>query len=127
MPADSTTTIPDISRVESVLVQVDARGKVTEASPAYALSPSLTQLLNASLKQMIRSPGTDKNGKPIPSQFVMNVSLQSKPSGTGGYEVHFAYVSSKPLPYGSWYWAHLPGDRLALSTGTTCRPIPRFS
>ncbi|MFK2876968.1 hypothetical protein [Rhodanobacter hydrolyticus] len=117
--ADSTPTPPDVPRIESVLVQVDAQGKVTETSPAYALSPSLTQLLDANVRQMIRSPGTDKNGKPIPTQFLMNLSLESKPNSAGGYDVHFAYVSSKPLPFGSWYWTRLPDDRVELANAAS--------
>lgn len=103
-------------RVEPVLVQVDTSGKVTGASPAYSLPPKMTRLLNANLGEMIRAPATDKNGKPIPSQFVMNVALQAEPNAGGDYEAHFAYVSTKPVPPGSWYWVHLDGDRLALAS-----------
>jgi hypothetical protein len=103
-------------RVEPVLMQVDAHGKVTEASPAYELPPKMTRLLNANLGEMIRAPATDKHGKPIPSQFVMNVALQTDPNGAGDYDAHFTYVSTKPVPPGSWYWVHLDGDRLALAS-----------
>lgn len=103
-------------RVEPVLMQVNAHGKVTQASPAYSLPPKMIRLLNANLGEMIRAPATDKNGKPISSQFVMNVALQAEPNGSGNYEAHFAYVSTKPVPPGSWYWVHLDGDRLALAS-----------
>ena len=103
-------------RVEPVLVQVDARGKVTSASPAYELPPKMTRLLNANLNEMIRSPATDKNGKPVSSQFIMNVALQAQPNGAGEYSAHFAYVSTRPVPPGNWYWVHLDGDRLALAS-----------
>lgn len=119
-------------RVEPVLVQVDTHGKVTEASPAYSLPPKMTRLLNANLGEMIRAPATDKYGKPIPSQFVMNVALQAKPNGAGDYEAHFAYVSTRPVPPGSWYWVHLDGDRLALASpdffprGRRYLPVERY-
>lgn len=103
-------------RVEPVLVRVDAQGKVTEASPAYGLPPKMTRLLQANLSEMIRKPATDKHGKPVSSQFIMNVALQAKPNGTGDYDAHFFYVSTKPVPPGSWYWVHLDGDRLALAS-----------
>lgn len=103
-------------RFEPVLVRVDAHGKVTEASPAYELPPKLTRLLNANLDEIIRAPATDKDGKPIPSQFVMNMALQAKPNSTGNYDAHFAFVSTKPVPPGNWYWVHLTGDRLALAS-----------
>lgn len=114
-------------RVEPVLVQVDARGKVTAASPAYELPPKMTRLLNANLGEMIHAPATDKNGKPIPSQFVMNVALQAEPNGSGDYEAHFTYVSTNPVPPGSWYWVHLDGDRLALASRDDFFPRGRHS
>ena len=103
-------------RVEPVLMRVNAQGKVTEASPAYSLPPKMTRLLNANLGEMIHAPATDKHGKPISSQFVMNVALQAEPNGAGAYEAHFAYVSTNPVPPGNWYWVHLTGDRLALAS-----------
>lgn len=103
-------------RVEPVLVRVDASGKVTQASPAYELPPRVTRLLQDNLDEMIRKPATDKHGKPVPSQFIMNVALQAKPNGAGAYEAYFTYVSTKPVPPGSWYWVHLDGDRLALAS-----------
>ncbi|MEW9573189.1 hypothetical protein ABQJ54_15640 [Rhodanobacter sp. Si-c] len=113
---DLMTLNPFPHRVEPVLVQVNTHGKVTEASPAYSLPPKMIRLLNANLGEMIRAPATDKHGKPIPSQFVMNVALQAEPNGAGNYEAHFAYVSTKPVPPGNWYWVHLDGDRLALAS-----------
>lgn len=106
-------------RVEPVLVQVNAQGKVTEASPAYRLTPKLNRLLRANLDEMIRKPAVDKHGKPIASQFVMNLALQTTPRAGGDYDVQFAYVSTAPVPNGSWYWMHLDGDRLALADRST--------
>lgn len=119
-------------RLEPVLVGVDAHGKVTEASPAYALPPKMARLLHANLGEMIRAPATDKHGKPIPSQFVMNVALQAEPNGAGDYEAHFAYVSTSPVPPGNWHWVHLDGDRLALASpdffphGRRYLPVERY-
>ena len=103
-------------KVEPVLVRVDAHGRVTEASPAYVLPAKMTRLLNANIQEMISKPATDKHGKPVSSEFIMNVELQAKPSGAGHYEAYFAYVSAKPVPPGSWYWVHLDGIRLALAS-----------
>ncbi|MBD8872050.1 hypothetical protein [Rhodanobacter sp. DHB23] len=103
-------------RLEPVLMQVDSHGKVTEASPAYSLPPKMARLLDANLGEMIHAPATDKHGKPIASQFVMNVVLQAKPDGAGNYDAHFTYVSTRPVPAGEWYWVHLDGDRLALAS-----------
>ena len=103
-------------KVEPVLVQVNAQGKVTEASPAYQLTPKLHRLLRANLDEMIRKPAVDKHGKPIPSQFIMNLAVRTEPRAGGDYDAWFAYVSTKPVPPGSWYWVHLDGDRLALAS-----------
>lgn len=101
-------------KVEPVLVRVDAHGRVTEASPAYTLPAKMSRLLNANIQEMISKPATDKHGKPISIEFIMNLALQAKPSGTDHYEAYFTYVSAKPVPPGSWYWVHLDGVRLAL-------------
>ena len=103
-------------RVEPVLVRVDTHGKVTEASPAYALPLRLNRLLHANLDEMIKKPAVDKHGKPVSSQFIMNVALRTEPRSTGDYEAYFAYVSTSPVPPGTWYWVHLDGDRLALAS-----------
>ncbi|MDE2278222.1 MAG: hypothetical protein KGK04_01410 [Xanthomonadaceae bacterium] len=102
-------------KVEPVLVRVDAHGRVTEASPAYALPAKMSRLLNANIREMISKPATDKHGRPISSEFIMNLALQAKPSGVGHYEAYFTYVSAKPVPPGSWYWVHIDGVRLALA------------
>lgn len=103
-------------RVEPVLLKVDAKGAIDSMSPAYKLTPKLENLLRANLGEMITKPATDKAGKPIPSQFVMNVALLAQKRADGNYNVRFAYVSTAPVPPGSWYWMHLDGDRLALAS-----------
>lgn len=96
-----------------VLVQVDAEGKVTSVSPSIELSPVVDRLLRSSLDEMITKPAM-RHGKPVTSQFVINLALKTVPHEGGGYDASFAYVSAKPVPSGSWYWQHEDGHRLAL-------------
>lgn len=103
-------------RVEPVLLKVDTQGAITSMSPAYKLTPKLENLLRSNLGEMISKPATDKAGKPISSQFIMNVALDAQKRADGNYDVRFAYVSTSPVPPGSWYWLHLDGDRLALAS-----------
>jgi hypothetical protein len=102
--------------IEPVLVKVNAQGKITDYRPAYSLSPELKRLLLANLNEMIHAPATDKDGKPVPSQFVINVALQSDPRSTGDYDVHFVYISASPLPLGTWYWSRDPFGQLGLAS-----------
>ncbi|WEN14366.1 hypothetical protein PY254_14155 [Rhodanobacter sp. AS-Z3] len=103
------------SKVMPVLVRVNSQGKVTEASPAVELTPKIRRLMRANLDEMIRTPATDKHGRPIASQFVINLALNTAPSTNGNYDAKFAYVSTSPVPAGSWYWVHLDGVRVALA------------
>lgn len=109
-------------KVLPVLVQVNSHGKVTDMSPAMELSPPLRRLLRANLDEMISAPATDKHGRPISSQFIMNLALQASPLDNGNFDAHFAYLSTAPVPAGSWYWVHIDGHRLALARqGSTYR------
>jgi len=101
------------SHVLPVLVQVDSRGQITDVSSSTQLSPSFDRLLRSSLDQMINAPAMD-HGRPVASQFVINLALDVKPQSDGKYEAKFAYVSASPVPLGSWYWSHEDGHRLAL-------------
>jgi hypothetical protein len=103
------------SAIMPVLVQVDAQGRVTDASPATKLSPQLDRLLRSNLAEMVSKPATDRHGHPIASQVIINVALQTSPRAGGDYDANFAYVSTKPVPMGSWYWVHIDGHRLALA------------
>ncbi|MHB1058859.1 MAG: hypothetical protein ACYC0F_13360 [Rhodanobacter sp.] len=103
-------------RVMPVLVQVNSHGKVTGASPATELSPRLDRLLRQNLDELIGKPATDRNGRAMPSQFVINLALQVSPREDGDYDARFAYVSTSPVPPGSWYWVHVDGHRLALAS-----------
>lgn len=100
-------------RVIPVLVHVDRSGNVTDFSPAYKMRPSFKRLLGKTLKAMITHPAVHK-GHPISSQFVLNLALVAVPGKDGTYAAKFDYVSSKPLPAGSWSWVQMDGGRLAL-------------
>ena len=113
--ADSDSLNQFRPKVMPVLVQVNSHGKVTAASPAIELSPGLTRLLRENLDEMISHPATDKHGRPMSSQFVINLAVQATPHSKGNYDVRFAYVSTSPVPAGSWYWVHIDGHRLALA------------
>lgn len=116
------------SKILPVLVYVNAHGKVTDASPAIRLPPALNRMLLANLSERITGPAI-VHGKPVASQFVMNLALVTTPRPGGDFDANFAYVSTSPVPPGSWYWVHSDGHRLALANrngfqGT--RPGPQF-
>ncbi len=101
-------------RFMPVLVQVNAMGKVTNVSPSVELTPQLDRLLRRNLDELISGPATYK-GKAIASQFVINLTLNATAQEQGNYAAQFAYLSSSPVPNGSWYWVHVDGHRLALA------------
>lgn len=105
-----------VPKVLPVLVQVDSHGKVTSVSPATELTPKLNRLLRANLNEMIVSPAIDKKGRPMSSQFVINLALHAAPRPDGDFDVKFAYVSTAPVPAGSWFWVHTDGRQLALAS-----------
>lgn len=116
------------SKILPVLVYVNAQGKVTDASPATRLPPGLNRLLLANLSERITGPAI-VHGKPVPSQFVMNLALQVTPRPEGDYDAQFTYVSTSPVPPGSWYWVHIDGHRLALANRRGfqgARPGPQY-
>lgn len=102
-------------RVLPVLVQVDRHGKVTDVSPSVDLSPRYDRLLRQTLDEMITRPAND-HGRPVASQFVINLGLQASSRADGNYDARFVYVSTSPVPPGSWYWVHIDGHRLALKS-----------
>jgi hypothetical protein len=112
-------------RVMPVLVHVDAKGKVTDVSPSTELSPRFNRLLLQSLDEMINQPAV-VHGRPTDSQFIINLALQVSPRKEGDYYAQFAYVSSSPVPPGSWYWVHVNGHRLALANRNDRWEGPRF-
>jgi hypothetical protein len=106
----------DNHTVEPVLVKVDEQGKVTDILPAYPLTPELTRLLRVNLSEMIHSPATDKNGKPVATQLIMKLALQVDKRSSGDYDAHFVSLSVKPLPLGKWFWSRDAVGQLALAS-----------
>jgi hypothetical protein len=102
------------ARILPVLVHVNASGGITEVSPATHLTPQMNRLLRQNLDEMIAKPATE-HGRPISSQVIINLALQATPRSEGDYLARFVYVSSSPVPAGSWYWVHIDGHRLALA------------
>lgn len=107
-----------------VLVSVNSHGKVTDVTPAYRMRPEFSRLLRSTLDQMIKKPAM-RHGKAVSSQFVMNMALNASKRSDGQYQAKFDYVSSKPLPTGSWYWVHRSDGTLALSAHGMDMPMRR--
>ncbi len=112
--AESASLTEFTPRIFPVLVHVNAKGKVTEVSPSSRLAPKVERLLRQNLDELISKPATD-HGRPVASQFVINLALQATPRDEGDYFAQFTYVSSAPVPPGSWYWVKIDGYRLALA------------
>lgn len=102
-------------KVEPLLVKVDAQGKVVSMLPAYKLPASLEQTLRTTVEGMVKKPAVDKDGHPIPSQFIMNMAMQVQPGANGTNSVQFTVASIKQVPDGSWYWVRTPDHRMALA------------
>ncbi|MFC5743751.1 hypothetical protein [Dyella tabacisoli] len=105
---------PFTPRYLPVLVQVNPEGKVTSVSPAIELSPVFSRLLAKNLDEMITKPAYD-HGHPVSSQFVINLALRATPREEGDYDAQFAYISTSPVPMGTWHWVDVEGRRFALA------------
>lgn len=114
MASSSGALSPFKPRVLPVLVHVDTQGKITDISPAIELSPQAKRLLAKNLDEMINKPAFN-HGKPVSSQFVVNLAVQATPREEGDYDAQFAYVSTAPVPSGSWHWVDIEGRRFALA------------
>ena len=112
-------------KVLPVLVQVDSHGKVVGVSPSVELAPRYDRLLRQTLDRMITRPA-NRNGHPVASQFVINLGLQASPRPDGDYDARFVYVSTSPVPAGSWFWVHVDGHRLALQSRHDLSPRSRL-
>lgn len=112
-------------RIMPVLVHVNASGKVTDASPAIELTPGMRRLMLQNLNELITKPATE-HGKAVSSQLVVNLALKVEPRESGDYLAQFAYVSSSPVPSGSWYWVKIDGHRLALASRDDFNRQDRF-
>lgn len=111
-------------KVLPVLVHVNAQGKVTQVSSSIELRPRFDRLLRESLDQMISKPAT-YHGHPVASQFVITLGMKATPRPDGRYDASLFYVSSKPVPSGSWLWEHVDGHRLALVNRDVLRDANR--
>lgn len=98
-----------------VLVTVNSQGKVTRIQPAYETSPAVRRLLKSTLSQMITGPSIE-NGKGVASQAVIQLAVEAVPQNDGRFKLRFQYVKAMPVPYGSWFWNHINGHRLALQS-----------
>lgn len=105
---------PFPQRVLPVLVQVNAAGKVTSASPAIALEPQMSRLLSQNLNEMITKPA-EARGRPIASQFILNLQIEAAKRPDGNYDAHFVSVSTQPVPAGNWHWVDIEGRMWALA------------
>jgi hypothetical protein len=115
---------PFKQRVLPVLVQVNASGKVTSASPAISLEPQMNRLLTQNLNEMITRPAESK-GRPIASQFILNLQLEATKRPDGNYDAHFVSVSTQPVPAGNWHWVDIEGRMWALAGPDGHTPFQR--
>ena len=74
-----------------VLVNVDANGKITDASPAMQLPPAVQRILLTNLDEMVTGPAHLEGGKPISSQCIINVYLKATPRPDGKFDAGFAF------------------------------------
>lgn len=125
MASESLSDFP--LRTLPVLVNVDAAGKITSASPARELPPVMERLLRTNLDEMVSGPAHWK-GKAISSQCIINVALKASPRDDGKFDAGFAYLSAQPVPIGRWHWVNLDGRRLMLANDDWPRRMhaPRF-
>ncbi|RDJ00350.1 hypothetical protein DVT68_05995 [Dyella solisilvae] len=115
---------PFPQRVLPVLVQVNSSGKVTSASPALALEPKMSRLLSQNLSEMITKPA-ESQGRPVASQFILNLQLEATKRPDGRYDAHFVSVSTQPVPAGNWHWVDIEGRKLALAGPDGLTPLQR--
>lgn len=108
-----------------VLVKVNDQGEITKLSSAYQLKPQYRRLLHKTLDEMITAPA-HKDGHGIASQFVINMAAKTTPRTDGKYNLSFVYVSTMPVPFGSWYWGHIDGRKLALIDQDRIFPQRRY-
>ncbi|HET7163097.1 MAG TPA: hypothetical protein VFI32_10555, partial [Rhodanobacteraceae bacterium] len=96
-------------KVMPVVVQVDARGQVTDVLPSEQLTPWLRRMLVEQLDAWIVKPATVKD-HPVASRFIIEVAMQTKPRKDGKYDANFVYVKSLPMPVaGAVHWNVING------------------
>ncbi|MBU6478890.1 MAG: hypothetical protein KGQ32_13245 [Xanthomonadaceae bacterium] len=92
-----------------MVVQVDARGQVTDILPSEQLTPRLQTMLIEQLDAWIIKPATVK-GRPVSSRFIVEVAMQAKPRKDGNYDASFVYVKSLAMPFaGAVHWNVING------------------
>ena len=96
-------------KVMPVVVQVDARGQVTDVLPSEQLTPWLRKMLVEQLDAWIVKPAIVKD-RPVASRFIIEVAMQTKPRKDGKYDANFVYVKSLPMPVaGAVHWNVING------------------
>ncbi|WP_130617674.1 hypothetical protein [Dyella amyloliquefaciens] len=115
---------PFPQRVLPVLVQVNSDGKVTSASPAITLEPQMSRLLSKNVSEMVTRPA-EAHGRPIASQFILNLQLEAEKRPDGNYDAHFVSVSTQPVPAGNWHWVDVEGRMWALAGPDGHMPFQR--
>lgn len=110
-------------QVMPVLVQVDARGRVTDVQPSFQLTPWSQKLLTQQLDAWISQPASD-NGHPVSSRFIVEVAMHTIQRKDGKYDASFVYVKSLPAPPGgAMHWNIINGGlEIALVEDGTGRP-----
>lgn len=111
-PKNGTQTM---KRVIPVLLNINAKGQVTEVKPAYKVHPKFKQFLKDQLKKVVVDPAKE-NGRSVSIQYMLILALHAAQRGDGNYDVKLKLVSSKALPHGPWHWVHGTGHQLALAS-----------
>jgi len=104
----------DHRQVLPVLVKMDAKGDITQVSPATRLPIKLQRLLRNNLDEIAKGPASDRLGHPASRQLVANMALDVTPIDDGNQSVHFILVSTQPVPSGSWLWSRTNGGQPTL-------------
>lgn len=99
--------------VISALVTVNKQGKVTDVSTPMPLAPAFDRLLRQNISELIAAPA-HKDGKPITSQLVLKMSLDTTQRPDGNYDTKFIAIDSQSIPSGTWYWRLTDGNRYVL-------------
>ena len=101
-----------------VLIKVNAKGKVTDVTPAFKVRPSFQRLLGDTIRKMITKPAM-KKGKAVSSQLVITLAVLTSKGADGKNATTLKYLTAKPLPPGAWTWARDAQGRLALTSQST--------
>lgn len=107
--ASSGSLVEFTPRVMPVVVQVNAKGRVTDLLPSQQLAPWVREMLAEQIDAWIAGPAMD-HGRPMASRFIMEVAMRVQPRKDGKYDANFVYVKSIPLAYGgALHWDVING------------------